>query len=130
MTEVCAFVIVLGLIPDIVGFVSATPVKLLPSTAGKVAGKTSSTNLPEPFNCGMLFADVPTFKSAAVPSSNCVFKLVALFKLKAPKVKISKTSLAVAPLANVKTVSLVFVKSVPSTNCTPFKNTKTGLEDV
>ena len=49
MTEVCAFVIVLGLIPDIVGFVSATPVKLLPSTAGKVAGKTSSTNLPEPF---------------------------------------------------------------------------------
>ena len=121
VTAVCAFVIVLGLIPVIVGFVSVTPVKLLPSTAGKA---------PEPFNWTMLFADVPTFKSAAVPNNNCDFKLVALFKLKAPKVKISKISLAVAPLANVKTVSLVFVKSTPSTNCTPFKNTKRWLADL
>ena len=121
VTEVCAFVIVLGLILDIVGFVSAMPVRLLPSNAGKAA---------EPFNWTILFADVPTSKTAAVPKPNWLLVVDASFKSKAPKLKIYMISSADAPLASFNTVLLVLVKSTPSTSWIPFIKTKTGLLEI
>ena len=82
-------------------------------------------SFPAPLN--VVFAKVGesvVFK----PKSHLI--VVGEFKSNEPNVKISISSLFAGAVVNVITVLLVFVKSVPSTSCTPFKNTNTGFVEV